>query len=170
MKKTISLLVENEDGILSRVSNLFSRRGLRILSLTCGVTEEPSISRMTLVIDGGNHLLEQMEKQLSRLVEVLDVAVLDKDVMISCEMMLLKLHATVKTRQDILTICELTGASVVDISPSSLTMQASGQSDFLDTIVAMLRPYSIIEVVRTGSIALEKGEESISSRKYKGQF
>ncbi len=162
MIKTLSLLVHNQNTVLPRVCNLFARRSVTILSLSSALTEEPKISRMTIVIDSGNHLAEQLRQQLSSLVEVIEVAVLDRETMISYELMLLKLTATVKTRQDILTICELTGASVVDISPSSLTMRASGSTDFLDTIVAMLRPYDIIEVVRTGTVALQKGPLGIS--------
>lgn len=162
MIKTVSLLVHNQNTVLPRVCNLFARRSVPILSLTSALTEEPKISRLTIVVDSGNHLVEHLQQQLSSLVEVIEVAVLDRETMISWELMLLKITATVKTRQDILTICELTKASVVDISPTSLTMQASGSSDFLDTIVAMLRPYDIIEVVRTGTVALQKGSLGIS--------
>lgn len=165
MKKTISLLVYNQNTVLPRICNLFARRAVPILSLSCAVSTEPTVSRITLVVDSGNHLVEQMEKQLGALVEVIEVEVLDKDAMISRELLLLKLSATVKTRQDILSICQLTGATVVDITPSSLTVEASGDSEFLDTIVTMLRPYDIIELVRTGAVALQKGAQGISLHK-----
>lgn len=157
MKQTISILVENRAGVLNRVASLFSRRAFNIDSLAVGVTDDPSLSRMTIIVDNGNSVVEQVEKQLNKLIEVIKVRTIPEDKMIGRELVLLKVNATNKTRQDIMTICEIMGAKVDDISPNSLTLELSDTPDRIDTFEAMLRPFSILEVVRTGVIALQKG-------------
>ena len=157
MKQTISILVENRAGVLNRVASLFSRRAFNIDSLAVGVTDDPTISRITIIVDSGNSVVEQVEKQLNKLIEVIKVRTIPEDKMIGRELVLLKVNATNKTRQDIMTICDIMGAKVSDISPNSMTLELSDTPDRIDTFEAMLRPFSILEVVRTGVIALQKG-------------
>ena len=157
MKQTISVLVENQAGVLNRITGLFSRRAFNIDSLAVGVTDDPAISRITIIVDSGNSVVEQVEKQLNKLVEVIKVRTIPEDKMIGRELVLLKVNATSKTRQDIMTICNICGAKVSDISPNSMTLDLSDTPDRIDTFEAMLRPFSILEVVRTGVIALQKG-------------
>ena len=157
MKQTISVLVENQAGVLNRITGLFSRRAFNIDSLAVGVTDDPTISRITIIVDSGNSVVEQVEKQLNKLIEVIKVHTIPEDKMIGRELVLLKVNATNKTRQDIMTICDIMGAKVDDISPNSLTLELSDTPDRIDTFEAMLRPFSILEVVRTGVIALQKG-------------
>ena len=157
MKQAISVLVENQAGVLNRITGLFSRRAFNIDSLAVGVTDDPTISRITIIVDSGNSVVEQVEKQLNKLIEVIKVRTIPEDKMIGRELVLLKVNATNKTRQDIMTICDIMGAKVDDISPNSLTLELSDTPDRIDTFEAMLRPFSILEVVRTGVIALQKG-------------
>ncbi len=157
MKQTISVLVENQAGVLNRITGLFSRRAFNIDSLAVGITDDPTISRITIIVDSGNSVVEQVEKQLNKLIEVIKVRTIPEDKMIGRELVLLKVNATNKTRQDIMTICDIMGAKVDDISPNSLTLELSDTPDRVDTFEAMLRPFSILEVVRTGVIALQKG-------------
>ena len=157
MKQTISVLVENQAGVLNRITGLFSRRAFNIDSLAVGVTDDPTISRITIIVDSGNSVVEQVEKQLNKLIEVIKVRTIPEDKMIGRELVLVKVNATNKTRQDIMTICDIMGAKVDDISPNSLTLELSDTPDRIDTFEAMLRPFSILEVVRTGVIALQKG-------------
>ena len=157
MKQTISVLVENQAGVLNRITGLFSRRAFNIDSLAVGVTDDPTISRITIIVDSGNSVVEQVEKQLNKLIEVIKVRTIPEDRMIGRELVLLKVNATNKTRQDIMTICDIMGAKVADISPNSMTLELSDTPDRVDTFEAMLRPFSILEVVRTGVIALQKG-------------
>ena len=157
MKQTISVLVENQAGVLNRITGLFSRRAFNIDSLAVGVTDDPTISRITIIVDSGNSVVEQVEKQLNKLVEVIKVRTIPENNMIGRELVLVKVNATNKTRQDIMTICDIMGAKVDDISPNSLTLELSDTPDRIDTFEAMLRPFSILEVVRTGVIALQKG-------------
>ena len=157
MKQTISVLVENQAGVLNRITGLFSRRAFNIDSLAVGVTDDPTVSRITIIVDSGNSVVEQVEKQLNKLIEVIKVRTIPEDKLIGRELVLLKVNATNKTRQDIMTICDIMGAKVDDISPSSLTLELSDTPDRIDTFEAMLRPFSILEVVRTGVIALQKG-------------
>ena len=157
MKQTISVLVEDPAGVLNRITGLFSRRAFNIDSLAVGVTDDPTISRITIIVDSGNSVVEQVEKQLNKLIEVIKVRTIPEDKMIGRELVLLKVNATNKTRQDIMTICDIMDAKVADISPNSMTLELSDTPDRVDTFEAMLRPFSILEVVRTGVIALQKG-------------
>ncbi len=157
MKQTISVLVENQAGVLNRITGLFSRRAFNIDSLAVGVTDDPAISRITIIVDSGNSVVEQVEKQLNKLIEVIKVRTIPEDKLIGRELVLLKVNATNKTRQDIMTICDIMDAKVADISPNSMTLELSDTPDRVDTFEAMLRPFSILEVVRTGVIALQKG-------------
>ena len=157
MKQTISVLVENRAGVLNRITGLFSRRAFNIESLAVGVTDDPTISRITIIVDSGNSVVEQVEKQLNKLIEVIKVRTLDETNLIGRELILIKVNANNKTRQDIMTICNLCGAKVDDITPSSMTLELSAAPDQVDTFEAMMRPFSILEVARTGVIAVQKG-------------
>lgn len=157
MKQTISVLVENQAGVLNRITGLFSRRAFNIESLAVGPTDDPTVSRITIIVDSGNNVVDQVEKQLNKLIDVIKVRTLDETNLIGRELMILKVNANNKTRQDIMTICEIMGAKVADISPSSLTMELSDTPDRLDTFQALMRPFSILEVVRTGVIAVQRG-------------
>ena len=156
MKQTISVLVENQAGALNRITGLFSRRAFNIESLAVGVTDDPTISRITIIVDSGNSVVEQVEKQLNKLIEVIKVRTLEENALIGRELMLLKVNANNKTRQDIMTICEIMGAKVTDISPTSLTLELSDTPDRLDTFQSMMRPFSILEVARSNNAALSE--------------
>lgn len=157
MQQTISVLVENQAGVLNRITSLFSRRAFNIDSLAVGVTDDPSVSRITIIVDSGNSVVEQVEKQLNKLVEVIKVRTLDEASMIGRELMILKVSANNRTRSDIMTICNLCGAKVADLSPNSITIEVSDTPDRVNTFEELMRPFHILEVVRTGMVALQKG-------------
>ena len=157
MKQTISVLVENRAGVLGRITSLFSRRAFNIDSLAVGVTDDPDISRITIIVDSGNSVVEQVEKQLNKLVEVIKVRTLDESSMIGRELMILKVSANSRTRGDIMTICNICGAKVADLSPTSISIELSDTPDRINTFEELMRPFNILEVARTGMIALQKG-------------
>ncbi|MBQ9270018.1 MAG: acetolactate synthase small subunit [Oscillospiraceae bacterium] len=157
MKQTISVLVENQAGVLNRITNLFSRRAFNIESLAVGVTDDPSISRITIIVDSGNSVVEQVEKQLNKLVDVIKVRTLEDDKMIARELLIVKVSCTVKTRTDIMNLCQIMGAKIADVSPNTMTLELSDTGDRLELFLSLLRPFSILEVARTGLIAVQKG-------------
>jgi acetolactate synthase-1/3 small subunit len=161
MKQTISVLVENRAGVLNRITGLFSRRAFNIESLAVGVTDDPTVSRITIIVDSGNSVVEQVEKQLNKLVEVIKVRTLNEHSLIGRELILIKVNANNKTRQDIMTICNICGAKVDDITPASMTLELSATKEKVDTFESLMRPFSILEVVRTGVIAIQKGSGKI---------
>ena len=161
MKQTISVLVENQAGALNRITGLFSRRAFNIESLAVGVTDDPSISRITIIVDSGNSVVEQVEKQLNKLVEVIKVRVIEEDKMIGRELMIIKVNATTKTLPDIMNVCQIMGGKIDDISPTSMTLELSDTTERVELFQALLRPFSILEVVRTGMIAVQKGSGKI---------
>lgn len=161
MKRTISVLVENQAGVLNRITGLFSRRAFNIESLAVGVTDDPTVSRITIIVDSGNSVVEQVEKQLNKLVEVIKVRVIEEDKMIGRELMIVKVSATAKTRPDIMNVCQIMGGKIDDISPSSMTVELSDTTERVDLFQTLLRPFSILEVARTGMIAVQKGSGKI---------
>ena len=161
MKQTISVLVENRAGVLNRITSLFSRRAFNIDSLAVGVTDDPSLSRITIIVDNGNSVVEQVEKQLNKLIEVIKVRTLDESTLIGRELMLIKVSANKGSREQIMTICGICGAKVADISPTSMPMEISDTSDRVNTFEDMMRSFGILEVARTGVIALQKGPGKI---------
>lgn len=165
MKHTIAVLVENHAGVLSKVSGLFSRRAFNIDSLAVGVTEDPSVSRMTIVVDGDDYTVEQVEKQLNKLVDIIKVKALAPGDFISRELILLKVHANSSSRSEIIQIADIFGAKIVDVSRTMLTLEYADTSDRIASLEAMLMPYGITETVRTGTIALEKGSRLIQPAK-----
>ncbi len=157
MKYTLSVLVENHPGVLSKVSGLFSRRGFNIDSLAVGITEDPTISRITIVVNGDEYMVEQVEKQLNKLIPVIKVKVLQPDLFISCELSLIKVSCNTKQRAEIMKIAELMHAIIVDVSTTSLTLQFTGNDELTQTLISLLKPYGIKEIVRAGTLAIEKG-------------
>ena len=161
MKYTISALVENHAGVLSRISGLFSRRGFNIDSLAVGVTEDKSISRMTIIVDGDNHVVEQVEKQLNKLIDVIKVRKLNEDELISRELMLIKVGASSAQRGEVVDIAKIMAAKIVDISKSTLTVEICDTPERVDLLEELLKPYKIKEVIRTGTVAIQSGSSSI---------
>ena len=157
MKQTISVLVENQAGVLGRITSLFSRRAFNIDSLAVGVTDDPTVSRITIIVDSGNSVVEQVEKQLNKLVEVIKVRTLDESQMIGRELMLIKVSANSRTRGDIMTVCNICGGKVVDLSPTSISIELADTPDRINAFEELMRPFNILEVVRTGMIAFQKG-------------
>lgn len=157
MKQTISILVENQPAVLNKITGLFSRRAFNIESLAVGVTDDPSISRITIIVDSGNSVVEQVEKQLNKLVDVIKVRTLDEHKMIGRELMIIKVSSTTKTRVDIMNLCQIMGAKILDVSSTSMTLELSDTTERLELFQSLLRPFSILEVARTGLIAVQKG-------------
>ncbi len=161
MKHTISILVENHAGVLSRISGLFSRRGFNIDSLAVGETDDPLISRITIVADGDEHTAQQLEKQLNKLIDTIKVKTLAPDELISRELQLIKINANPQQRSEIITICDIMNAKIIDITVSTLTVEISDTTQELARFGEMVRPYGIKEIVRTGVIALQKGADGL---------
>lgn len=160
-KHTLSVLVENHAGVLSRVAGLFSRRGFNIDSLAVGVTENPDISRMTIVVDGDEYTVEQVSKQLNKLIDVIKLKKLEKHESINRELALIKVSANASTRTEIIQIVGIFRANIVDVSKSTLTVEVSGTEDKVAALEDMLRQFGIKEIVRTGIIAIERGNRII---------
>jgi acetolactate synthase-1/3 small subunit len=158
----VSALVENRAGTLSRVSGLFSRRGFNIDSLTVGETEDASISRMTIAVTGDDAALEQIIKQLGKLVDVLAVRELDPASCLRREIMLVKIGADEKTRPAVIEIAGIFRSRVIDVSPSTITVEATGNMEKLNGLLLLLRPYGVLELARTGLVALERGPRVLS--------
>ncbi len=165
MKHTISVLVENHAGVLSRISGLFSRRGFNIDSLAVGVTDDPAVSRITIIAEGNEYTVEQIEKQLNKLIDVIKVKTLDASELLSRELLLIKISVLADKRSEIMTIAEIMGAKIIDISLTTITLEMSDTTYHLQRFEEMLKPYGIIEIVRTGSIAIQKGADTITNKK-----
>lgn len=161
MKHILSVLVNNHAGVLSRVSGLFSRRGFNIESLAVGVTNETNISRMTIVVDGDENTVDQVQKQLAKLIDVIKVEKLDTDNSVHRELALIKVRADTAARSEIMQIAEVFRANIIDISKSTLTIEISGSEKKVEAMQTMLRPFGIMEDARTGLISLERGEKTI---------
>lgn len=160
MKYTLSVLVENQAGVLSKVSGLFSRRGFNIDSLAVGITEDSTISRMTIVVDGDEYVVEQLEKQLNKVIPVIKVRTYAQGEFISRELSLIKVNCPAKQRLDIMKIAELMGAKIVDVAVNTLTLQFADTHEQFETLLDLLKPYGIREIVRTGTVAIEKGSKT----------
>lgn len=161
MKHTISVLVENHAGVLARVTGLFARRGFNIDSLAVGVTDDEKVSRITIVADGNDYTLEQIEKQLNKLIDVIKVKALDADDLVSRELVLIKVSCTPAQRAELINIADIAQGKISDISLNTMTIELSDCKQRLDTFEELLRPYGIKEVVRTGTIAMQKGNSAI---------
>jgi acetolactate synthase-1/3 small subunit len=157
MKNTISALVENHFGVLTRITSLFASRGYNIQSLTVGPTEDESASRMTIVVDGDAKIIDQVKKQLNKLVDVIKVNDLTGEDFIDRELLLIKVSAQGKERTDLFQFTEAFRGSIVDVTPNLITIEVSGKSSKIDAFIALLTPYGIKELARTGRIALARG-------------
>jgi len=162
-QRIVSALVENRAGTLSRVSGLFSRRGYNIDSLTVGETEDASISRMTIAVTGEERVLEQIIKQLEKLVDVISVRELESDSCLRREIMLVKIGANEINRPAVLAIAGIFRARVVDVSQTTITIEATGNMEKLNGLVLLLRSYGILELARTGLVALERGTRVLTT-------
>ena len=161
MMRTISVLVENQPGVLSKVVGLFSRRGFNIDSLAVGTTEDKSMSRITIVVNGDSYIIEQVEKQLNKLIPIIKVKTLEEGGYISRTLSLVKVSASTRTRPEIMKLAELMGARIVDVSKNSLTLEFTDTIERTEVFMSLLRPYGIKETVRTGAIAIESGHTVI---------
>ena len=161
MKHTLAVLVENKSGVLSRVASLFSRRGYNIDSLAVGVTEDPEISRMTIVVQGDDQVLEQVTKQLNKLVDVIKVSDIGNDDAVERELALIKVSADVTARAEIIQIANIFRARIVDVYPKSITVEVTGDESKINAIEKLLRQFGIKEMVRTGKIALVRGPKKV---------
>ncbi|MBQ0927343.1 acetolactate synthase small subunit [Saccharopolyspora sp. TS4A08] len=162
-RHTLSVLVENVPGVLARVSGLFSRRSFNIESLAVGPTEHPEISRMTIVVAVSDQPLEQVTKQLNKLVNVIKIVELEDDAAVQRELLLVKVRADSSVRSQVLETVQLFRAKVVDVSPEALTIEATGTADKLDALLRMLEPYGVREMVQSGTIAIGRGPRSITA-------
>ena len=162
-RHVVSALVENRPGTLSRVSGLFSRRGYNIDSLTVGITEDPSISRITIAVSGDEAILEQIIKQLSKLIDVVTVRELAPDSCLCREIMLVKVGAGEKSRSAVIEIAGIFRSQIIDVSSSTITIEATGDTEKLDGLLLLLQPYGILELARTGLVALERGSLVLSA-------
>jgi len=162
-RHTLSVLVENKPGVLARVSALFSRRGFNIHSLAVGPTENPEVSRMTIVVAVEGLPLEQVTKQLNKLINVLKIVELSQAQAVQRELLLIKLRSDGATRPQIVSIVEMFRARIIDITPDAVTVEATGTSDKLEALVKMLEPFGVRELVQSGMVALGRGPRSITS-------
>ncbi|WP_424188756.1 acetolactate synthase small subunit [Actinokineospora sp. G85] len=160
---TLSVLVENKPGVLARVAGLFSRRGFNIESLAVGLTENPEISRMTIVVAVEELPLEQVTKQLNKLVNVIKIVELEQPAAVQRELLLVKVRADATVRSQVLETVQLFRAKVVDVSPEALTIEATGNRDKIEALLRMLEPYGVREMVQSGMVAIGRGPRSITA-------
>ncbi|WP_166140264.1 acetolactate synthase small subunit [Nocardioides ochotonae] len=163
-KHTLSVLVEDKPGVLARIAALFSRRGFNIESLAVGPTEHPEISRMTIVVNVDRSPLEQVTKQLNKLVEVIKIVELDPNASVHRELLLVKIAATAETRGQVLDTVQLFRAKVVDVTVDALTVQITGNADKLADFLRVVEPFGIREQVQSGMVAIGRGSRSVSER------
>lgn len=160
-KRIFSLLVDNTAGVLSRVAGLFSRRGYNIESLTVGETADPRYSRMTVVAEGDNDVLEQITKQLRKLVDVVDIKVLEPEASVNRELVLVKVRVEEAQRQTVITMADVFRGKVVDVGKDSLIIELTGKQDKLDAFIRLLGGYEILELARTGITGLSRGSDDV---------
>lgn len=163
MRHTISVLVENQFGVLARIAGLFSGRGFNIDSLSVGETTDPSVSRMTIVVRGDDRILEQVVKQLRKLINVIKVVDLTKDESVNRELVLIKVEANNKTRAEILSITDIFRGKIVDVSPESYTIEVTGDENKIKAIINLLTSFGIKEIARTGKVALGRGVKIVKA-------
>ena len=157
MKHTLSILVENKPGVLTRVAGLFARRGFNIESLAVGLSEDAQLSRITIVIDGDEHPVDQVTKQLHKLINVLKIRELEPHNSVSAELLLVRVAGEGDKRTEALQIAEIFKAKIVDVDRRALTLRVVGTNDKLEALLELLQPLGILEVVRTGTIAMGRG-------------
>ena len=157
MRHTISILVENKFGVLARVSGLFSSRGFNIESLSVGETTESSVSRMTIVTRGDDQIIEQVIKQLRRLIDVIKVTDLSEESYVERDLVLIKVNADSKTRAEVMEIVDIFRGKIIDVSPKSYVVEVTGDYEKIDAIIGLLKPIGIKEIARTGCVAMSRG-------------
>jgi len=159
-KHTLVALVEDKPGVLNRIASLFRRRSFNIISLAVGGSEHPGLSRMTTVVVGDSAQVEQVRKQLEKLINVVKVSDITEEEMVSRELALIKVKTTASTRSEIMQIVGIFRANIVDVAPGSLTVEVTGDEDKLHSLLGLLRDFGVKEVSRTGKIALTRGSSS----------
>ena len=160
MKRIYSVLVENRSGVLSKVAGLFWRRGFNIESLAVGETDDPKVSNMIIVSSGEGHILEQIEKQLNKKIDVIKVKTFAESESVCRELLLIKLRYTRANRKDIIETCQLMDATIIDLSESMMTIQICDTAEHVNNFMNMLKKFRIVEITRTGTLALTKCTES----------
>ncbi|MDQ1286887.1 MAG: acetolactate synthase small subunit [Actinomycetota bacterium] len=163
-KHTLSVLVENRPGILARAAGLFARRGFNIHSLAVGPTENPDVSRMTVVVDVDELPLEQVTKQLNKLIDVIKIVELEPSASVQRELLLVKVRADMTSRSSVLETVQLFRAKVVDVAPDAVTVEVTGNPDKLDAFLKVIEPFGIRELVQSGMVAVGRGSRSIADR------
>ena len=161
-KKVFQLLVDNTSGVLSRISGLFSRRGYNIESITAGYTANPKYSRITIVTNGDDEILDQIEKQVAKLVDVVDVKVLEPDSSVYRELVLIKVRANHENRRNIIEISNLFRTRIIDTSPDSLIIELTGETAKINAFITMLSDFEILEIARTGITGLGRGIANVT--------
>lgn len=160
MQHTITVLVENKPGVLARVSGLFARRGFNIESLAVSITDDPTMSRMTIVVSGDNAVLEQISKQLNKLIDVIKVLDYTGAPIVERELAMIKVNAEARTRGELMQIVDVFRGKIIDISDKTFTIEVTGSVEKVTAIEGLLEPYGIQELVRTGKIAMMRGARS----------
>ena len=160
-KHTLVALVEDKPGVLNRIASLFRRRSFNITSLAVGGSEHPGLSRMTTVVVGDSAQVEQVRKQLEKLINVVKVSDITEEEMVARELALIKVKTTASTRSEIMQIVGIFRANIVDVAPGSLTVEVTGDEDKLNSLLGLLRDFGVKEVARTGKIALTRGSSSL---------
>ena len=163
-RHTLSVLVENKPGVLARIAGLFSRRGFNIDSLAVGPTEHPEVSRMTIVVNVEESPLEQVTKQLNKLIEVIKIVELDPGASVSRELLLVKVRADATMRGQVLEVVQLFRAKVVDVGTDAVTIQVTGNQDKLEDFLRIVEPFGVRELVQSGMVAIGRGSRSITER------
>lgn len=156
-KRTITALVEDKPGVLNRVSSMFRRRGFNIASLAVGHSEIPELSRMTFVVEGGDTIVEQVTKHLHKLIDVIKVTDISEENVVSRELALIRVKANVQTRSEIMQMVDIFRANIVDVAPDSLIIEVTGDEDKVDSLQDLLKSFGVLEVMRTGTIAMGRG-------------
>lgn len=160
-KKVFQLLVDNTSGVLSRISGLFSRRGYNIESITAGVTADPRITRITIVATGDDEILDQIEKQVAKLVDVRDIRELRPEQSVYRELAMIKVKASAAQRQDVISISNIFRANIIDVGPENLIVEITGNQGKVDACINMLSSYEILELARTGIAGLGRGTQNV---------
>lgn len=161
-KKVFQLIVDNTSGVLSRISGLFSRRGYNIESITAGVTADPRYTRITIVASGDNDVLEQIEKQVAKLIDVRDIKVLEPGNSVYRELALIKVKAEASNRQGVISIADIFRANIIDVGPKTLIIELTGDQEKIDAFLGLLEGYEILELARTGIAGLGRGIENVT--------
>lgn len=161
-RRVLQLLVDNTSGVLSRVSGLFSRRGYNIESISAGVTADPRYTRITIVTTGDNDILDQIEKQVAKLVDVRDIKVLASNNSVYRELALIKVKAVASNRQNVISLAELFRANIIDVGPENLIIELTGDQDKVNAFMNLLEGYEILELARTGITGLGRGTENVT--------